>query len=138
MTSAIVKAAVETILAGWDETAAPIKRPNETFTPPAGPWAMIAYPGSGIRRADIGAPDAPMWDEAGAFMVHVMVPLGATEAAADAVGDGLWELFRGEEQNGVRFDERLPGTSGEREIPGLEGVFWGISYGITFRLLAVG
>ena len=42
------------------------------------------------------------------------------------------------EDDYVRFDERLPGTSGEREIPGLEGVFWGISYGITFRLLAVG
>jgi len=138
MTSAIVKAAVEAVLTGWDETTAPIKRPNVTFTPPAGPWVMIAYPGSAVSRADIGAPDSPMWSETGAIMAHTFTPQGAGTDAADAIADSLWELFRGQEVNGVRFDERLGGSSGEREIPGLEGVYWGVSYGITFRLLAVG
>jgi hypothetical protein len=138
MTSAIVKAAVDSVLTGWSETVAPIRKPNTDFTPPAGPWIMTAFPGSAIGRADIGAPDAPMWDETGAFMLHVFTPLGAGTDAADAIADALWELFRGEEVDGVRFDERLAGTTGEREIPGLDGVYWGASYGITFRLLAVG
>lgn len=138
MTSAIVKAAVDQVLTGWSAAVAPIRKPNEAFTPPQGPWIDIRFPGSGIGRADIGDPDAPMWDEAGAFMVHVMTPMGAGTDTADAIGDAIWELFRGQEVNGVRFDERLSGTSGEREIPGLEGVFWGLSYGITFRLQQIG
>jgi hypothetical protein len=138
MTSAIVKAAVAEVLEGWSESVAPIKRPNETFTPPAGPWIMTAFPGSAVARGDIGAPEAPLWDETGAFMLHVLTPQGAGTDALDAITDALWELFRGQEVDGVRFDERLGGSSGEREIPGLEGVYWGVSYGITFRLLAVG
>lgn len=37
MTSAIVKAAVDSVLTGWSETVAPIRKPNTDFTPPAGP-----------------------------------------------------------------------------------------------------
>lgn len=138
MTSSIVKDAVSAVLGGWDQTVAPIRQPNTAFSPPQGPWIDLAFPGSAVARGDIGAPDAPLWREDGAFMLHVFAPIGAGTTIADAIADALWELFRGQEENGVRFDERLAGSSGEREIPGVAGVFWGVSYGITFRLLAVG
>jgi hypothetical protein len=99
---------------------------------------MVTFPGSAVARGDIGSPTTPLWIEDGAFMVHIMAPVGAGTEACDQTGDAIWELFRGQEVDGVRFDERLSGTSGEREVPGLQGVYWGLSYGITFRLLAVG
>jgi hypothetical protein len=137
MASSLVRAAVADVLAGWDSAAVPISMPNEAFIPPAGPWVRVEFPGSAVDRADIGDPVAPMWDEAGALMIHIMVPPGVGDAVATALADAVWELFRGRDVDGVRFDARLDGTAGERTWPGSESAWWGISYGITFRLLSV-
>lgn len=139
MASANVETALRNHLAAnWDESVAKIREPNTSFDPGAFPWIEIRFPGSAIDRADIGANDAPMWDEVGAVMIDIYIPAGSGSAIATAIADAVWELFKGREIEGVRCDSRLQGQSGPREPSEISGVWWGVSYGIAFRYLSVG
>lgn len=139
MSSAAVKSAIRDYVAdNWDTSVAAIRATNATFDPQGKPWFEIRFPGAAVDRGDIGEPDAPLWDEVGAIMVDVYVPLGSTDAAADEIGDAIWALLRGQEIEGIRLDGRLSGQSGPRETSGVDGTWWGLSYGITYRYLSVG
>lgn len=139
MSSAAVIGIVRSALAaGWDASNAGIREPNTTFDPQGLPWIEIAFPGSRIDRGDIGEPDAPLRDEVGAFMVHVFVPVGAGEEIARAIADAVWEIYALKDLSGVRCDTRLTGQSGEREPTGVPGVWWGVSYGVSYRYQSVG
>lgn len=138
MSSAAVVSIIRGALSsGWDASNAAIREPNTSFDPMGNPWIEISFPGSRVDRGDIGEPDAPLRDEVGAFMVHVFVPLGAGEDIARQIADAVWEIYALKNLSGVRCDTRLPGQSGEREPAGVEGVWWGISYGISYRFLSV-
>lgn len=139
MSSASVVNIIRAALAdGWDESIARIRDPNTTFDPMWLPWIEIAFPGSRIDRGDIGEPDAPLRDEVGAFMVHVFVPVGAGEDIARQIADAVWEIYALKDLSGVRCDMRLSGQSGEREPTGVPGVWWGVSYGVSYRYQSVG
>lgn len=139
MSSATVQAAIRTAFAEvWNVEIARIREPNSSFDPAGAPWVEIRFPGSDIARADIGDPDHPMWDEAGAFMCHVFVPTGIGVDIANAIADAMWEVFAGKTVSYIRFDDRLGGQAGEREDPGIEGVWWGASFGVSYRYLSVG
>lgn len=120
----------------WDTSIARIREPNTAFDPMGQPWLQLRFPGAHIQRGDIGEPDAPMRDEVGAFMVDVFVPVGTGEALARQIADAVWQIYEFRSLSGVRCDERLQGQSGEREPVGVPGVWWGISYGVSYRFLS--
>lgn len=134
MVQQIVTAA---LTAGWNAADAAIRQPNTTFDPAGNPWIEIRFPGAATRRADIGDADHPMWDEAGAFMCDVYVPVGVGAEMAAALADAMWAIFAGRDLSGVRCDERLQGQSGEREPTGVPGVWWGLSFGVSYRYLSI-
>lgn len=138
MTSTVVASVVKTAVAtAWDTGVAAVREENTEFDPGGNPWIQFRFPGSHITRGDIGEPEAPMRDEAGAFMVDVFVPRGVGDDLARAIADAIWDIFALKNISGVRFDERLMGQSGEREQEGVAGVWWGLSYGIRYRYLSV-
>lgn len=139
MSTVPVKEAIRSALAGaWDTGAAAIRKPNSAFSPGENPWIEIRFPGALTQRGDIGDSSAPLWDEAGAFMVDVYVPMGSGEEVADALGDAAWNIFKGQNFSGVRCDSRMAGQSGPREPMGDGGgVWWGLSFGISYRYLSI-
>lgn len=112
-----------------------IREPNTDFDPQGLPWFELRFPGARTDRGDIGEASNPMWDEAGAFMVDVYVPAGSGSALAAAMADEAWAIFAGQEIEGIRCDTRMQGQSGPREVDGVEGIWWGLSFGIGYRYL---
>ena len=139
MTSAAVKTAVRGRLAArWDTGAAAIRQANTLFDPAGRPWIEVRFPGAAIERGDIGDPDHPLWIETGAFMCDAYVPAGCGEEVADQLADLLANLFMGRAFDGVECHERLAGIAGERTPTGVEGVWWGVSFGIGYRHQFIG
>jgi hypothetical protein len=138
MTSASVKAALRDHLddeLGTD--GPPQRRPNETFDPQGQPWVELRFPGAHTERGDIGETQAPLWDEAGAFMVDVNVPADIGEDSVSALADQIWNIFKGEPIPGIRCDTRLQGSAGPRDDTGAAGVWYGLSFGVGYRYLHI-
>lgn len=80
------------------EAAAPglgltVAWPNEGFTlpePPA-PWLLVEIQGELSRPIELGG---ATWQEAGALLLHVMVPVGTGTAAGLTLRKALANLFR--------------------------------------------
>ena len=121
----------------WDTALAAVKEPNATFDPAGKQWVQLRFPGSREERADIGEPDAPLAEETGSIMVDVFVPANAGDDLARIIADAIWAIFRFQNIEGVRYDERMAGQSGWREPDGVGGVWWGLSYGISYRYMSV-
>lgn len=139
MSSHAVKSAVRARLASlWDTDNAAIREPNTTFDPQGLPWIEVRFPGAAIDRADIGDADRPLWDEVGAFMVDVYVPAGAGADTADSLADAVAAIFQGQEFDSIECRNRLAGQSGDRQPAGVDGVWWGISFGIGYQYQSIG
>lgn len=133
--ASVIKAA---FVSAWDAELAAVREDNTSFAPSeAQSWVQLRFPGSKIARGDIGEPDAPLVDEVGSFMVDIFVPRGIGDDLARALADAVWDIFKFRNIDGVRCDERLTGQSGERMPDGVPGVWWGFSFGITYRYLSV-
>lgn len=111
------------------------RRPNEAFDPGDAPWVELRFPGAHVERGDIGEPAAPLWDEAGAFMVDVYVRPEWGEDVLRALADRIWDALKGEPVPGIRCDARLQGTAGPRAPDGVAGAWYGLSYGVEYRYL---
>lgn len=116
----------------------PQRRPNETFDPAGEPWVELRFPGAQTERGDIGEASAPLWDEAGAFMVDVYIPANTPEDEARAIGDEIWDALKGEPVPGIRCDTRLQGSAGPRDGTGVAGVWYGLSFSVGYRYLSIG
>ena len=139
MNSLAVKTAVRARLTAlWDPVDATIREPNRTFDPQGRPWIDIRFPGAADDRADIGDAENPLWDEVGAFMVHIYTPAGDGPDLADALAEAAAAIFQGHEFDGVECRNRLPGQSGERAPEGMQGAWWGVSFGIGYRYQSIG
>lgn len=135
--SAVVQVIKSTFAAGWDAASVRIRETNTEFDPEGNPWVELRFPGSQVVRGDIGEPDAPLQDEVGAFMVDIYVPHGVGDDLARELADAAWSIFAMKDISGIRFDSRLTGQSGDREPVGIPGVWWGLSFGISYRYQSV-
>jgi hypothetical protein len=139
MSSLAVKTAVRARLAAlWPSENAAIREPNTAFDPQGRPWIDIRFPGAAIGRADIGDAENPLWDEVGALMVDVYIPAGGGPDLGDALAEAVAAIFQGQEFDGVQCRNRLPGQSGERAPEGMQGAWWGVSFGIGYRFQSIG
>jgi len=138
MSQAAVRTAVRSRLEqNWDQAKAKIRKTNESFVPAGMPWIEIRFPGARNSRADLGEPDAAMWEEAGAFMCDVYVPADSGEDAAALLADELAALYQGQDFDNVSCFDRMPGHSGLRQPEGLSGVWYGTSFGIAYRYQSI-
>lgn len=140
LAKAVIRDALDDQSAALAETyGASIRSTNTTFDPAGAPWIEIRFPGARTDRLDIGETAAPLWEEVGAFMVDVYVPTNTAEDLADAIADAVWGIYRGQDLSGVRCDARMAGQSGPREPFGQgTGVWWGLSFGVSYRFQTVG
>ncbi|WP_193183268.1 hypothetical protein [Nisaea sediminum] len=132
-------AVIALILARADAFAgAPRRGENDHFDANGRPFFEIAFPGAGKRRGAIGDASNPLWSEDGAFMCHAYVPLGAGREHADAICDGLSDLFLewATPPAGLTIFERFPGSEGPRDVSGER--WWGRSFGIRYRYQSTG
>ena len=138
MTTSAVEFAVRARLSSlWDQDVALIREPNTGFDPEGHPWIEIRFPGAAVDRADIGDPDHPLWNEVGAFMIDVYVPAGVGAGLASTIADAAAEIFQGREFSGVECRGRMAGQSGDRTPDGLDGRWWGVSFGIGYRYQSI-
>lgn len=133
MASATPAAAIEARLrAQW--TSTPVFLPNEVNEGPRDSdgnplsFVVIEFPGGSAEQISIGAPGDNVWREIGAFMIHVMVPVGEGAAAARSKAATIASIFRGKEFDGVECWAPLPPQESQRA----DGVWWGCSFGTPY------
>lgn len=92
-------------------------------------WVALEFPPSLEDVASEGDPENNLWREEGVFMVHVYVPTGTGSVLAKSTARDIYELYRGQEFDGVRCFGREIGEQGPR----WNGNWWGISYAMPFQ-----
>lgn len=116
----------------WSD--APLRYPNEAFTPPDGPWVDFEIEGSLFGQQSIGehVQADNRWDEEGRIWLHVMVPTGSGGARARGAAKRIAGLFRGKTllSNQLEFLDASIGAGS----PGDEnGAWFMISVSIDWR-----
>lgn len=140
MSSSDFQKIVRARLARWSGAVVRSGR-NEDFKAPRGPWVDVAFPGAKQERSDIGSA-SPLWDEVGAFMIHVFVPPGSGDMIASELADSIARHFlTWDAPEGVTITERMQGQQGPRQVEGdgdLAGRWWGVSFGIGYVFQTTG
>jgi hypothetical protein len=119
-------------------TATPVREGNADFDPGRAPYLELAFPGADEGRAAIGDASNPMWEEDGAFMVHLFAPQGVGDAVLRGLADEAAGLFLRwpSPPEGLTIWRRMGSQAGERAV---EGRPWaGISFGISYTYHSIG
>ena len=138
MASNTPAAAIEARLAAnW--TTTPVFLADEINDPPEppSPFVVLEFPGGFSRQYTIGSPGSNVWLEEGAFMIHVMVPVGIDPGSglpwrkvARNYAETIAQIFRGQTfATSVICYAPLPPQESERA----NGNYWGVSFGVPFH-----
>lgn len=128
MSTAIVRAALETRLATWASTQSlPIAYQNVGFTKPNGPWLeAILIPNLTMNKEITGTRKTML----GFFQVNVWTPQGQGTGQAEAIAQGIVDLFPMVPKFGSVSIESTPSV--ERTHPDEDG--WAVTpVLITYR-----
>jgi hypothetical protein len=118
-------------------SATPVRASNTDFDPNGGPFLEIDFPGSDESRGAIGDSGNPLWEEAGAFMVHLFAPRGLGDAALRGLADEAAGLFmRWSPPEGLTIWRRMGAQAGDRTVDGSQWV--GRSFGISYTYHSIG
>lgn len=92
MSSTAAFTAFSTRLASW--TTTPVIYENQFYEPTNSAFVFVEVFGDTYDQETTGAPQANMWHETGATLVHVLVPAGSGTATARTYANSLMYLFR--------------------------------------------
>lgn len=137
MASATPATAIEDRLkANW--TTTPVYLADEIDAPPDPPSAFVVleFPGGSSSQYTIGSPGNNVFLEAGAFMIHVLVPLGndsqgnAWRRTARTYAETIAEIFRAQTfaTSVITYAPDPPHESDRSN-----GNFWGVSFGVPYH-----
>lgn len=136
MASNTPAAAIEArLIANWSTT--PIYLADDLHDPPEppSPFVVLEFPGGTARQVTIGSPGANAFEEEGAFMIHVFVPIGNQPVTgtpwrkvARDYAETIAAIFRGKTFSSVRTYAPFPPNESDRAI----GNFYSVSFATPF------
>ena len=122
MASAVPAQAIEDRLRAMNATGFPVflwEDPNPELSQAEDPFIVLEFPGGSGQQMTIGAPGYNWFEEEGIFLIHVFYPTATATMPIRTALDGLAEIYRAQEFQGVICEAPGPPSSGKGKRQGL-------------------